>query len=88
MYVSITPPEWYRNVIFGGRGPWTKTIPTQSAQRIYPVARVLELPTGPPLPFRVTMPSRDVWVEGLLNIRCIVKGYIIFSGNKTTPNED
>ena len=23
MYVSITPPEWYRNVIFGGPGPWT-----------------------------------------------------------------
>ena len=25
MYVSITPPEWYRNVIFGGPGPWTTT---------------------------------------------------------------
>ena len=24
MYVSITPPEWYRNVIFGSPGPWTK----------------------------------------------------------------
>ena len=23
MCVSITPPEWYRNVIFGGPGPWT-----------------------------------------------------------------
>ena len=23
MYGSITPPEWYRNVIFGGLGPWT-----------------------------------------------------------------
>ena len=23
MYVSITPPEWYWNVIFGGPGPWT-----------------------------------------------------------------
>ena len=23
MYVSITPPEWYRNVNFRGAGPWT-----------------------------------------------------------------
>ena len=23
MCVSITLPEWYRNVIFGGPGPWT-----------------------------------------------------------------
>ena len=23
MCVSITPPEWYRNVVFGGPGPWT-----------------------------------------------------------------
>ena len=23
MYDSITPPEWYRNVIFWGPGPWT-----------------------------------------------------------------
>ena len=23
MYVSITPPEWYRNVILGDPGPWT-----------------------------------------------------------------
>ena len=53
--------------------PWDeigKTIPTQSAQRIYPIARVLELPTCPPLPFHVTMSSRDIWVEALLNIRC------------------
>ena len=23
MCVIITPPEWYRNVVFGGPGPWT-----------------------------------------------------------------
>ena len=23
MCVSITPPEWYRKVVFGGPGPWT-----------------------------------------------------------------
>ena len=23
MYGSITPPEWCRNIIFGGLGPWT-----------------------------------------------------------------
>ena len=23
MCVSITPPEWYRNVVLGGAGPWT-----------------------------------------------------------------
>ena len=23
MCVSITPHEWYRNVLFGGPGPWT-----------------------------------------------------------------
>ena len=56
-----------------------KTISTQSAQRIYPVARVLELPTCPSLPFRVKMSSRDTWVEALLNIRCIVKGFIVFA---------
>ena len=25
-YASITPPEWYRNVIFGGPGPWTRRV--------------------------------------------------------------
>jgi len=24
IYGSITPPEWYRNVVFWGPGPWTK----------------------------------------------------------------
>ena len=44
-------------------------------QRIYPVARVLELPTCPYLPFCVIMSMQDVRVEALLNIRCIVEGY-------------
>ena len=73
-YLSNHPP------ILGSPGDEIgKTIPTQSAQRIYPVAPVLESITCPPLPFRVTMSSRDVWVEALLNISCIVKGYIIFA---------
>ena len=49
--------------------------PVFSTQRIYPVARVLELRTCPSLPFRVIMSKQDVRVEALLNIRCIVKGY-------------
>ena len=73
-YLSNHPP------ILGSPGDEIgKTIPTQSAQRIYPVAPVLESITCPPLPFHVTMSSRDVWVEALLNIRCIIKGYIIFA---------
>ena len=42
-----------------------------SMQRKYPVARVLELPTCPSLPFRV-MSMQDVRVEALLNIICII----------------
>ena len=44
-------------------------------QRIYPVARVLELPTCPSLPFRIIMSTQEVQEEALLNMRCIVKGY-------------
>ena len=42
-------------------------------QRIYicPVARVLELPTCPPLALGVTTAQE----EDLLNIRCIIEGY-------------
>ena len=56
--------------------PWGRNSshPDFSAQRIYPVARVLELPTCPTLPFCVIMSTQDVLVEALLNIRCIVKG--------------
>ena len=49
--------------------------PVFTTQRIYPVERVLELPTCPSLPFLVIISTQDVRVEGLLNIRCIVKGY-------------
>ena len=42
---------------------------------MYPVARVLELPTCTSLAFRVITSSQDVRAEALLNIRCIVKGY-------------
>jgi len=60
--------------------PWdetgkTNSDPVFSTQRIYPVARVLELPTCPSLPFRVIMSTQDIRVEAFLNIRCIVKGY-------------
>ena len=53
----------------------TNSDPVFSTQRIYPVARVLELPTCPSLPFRVIISTKDVRVEALLHIRCIVKGY-------------
>ena len=50
-----------------------KTNPVFSTQRIYPVARVLESPTCPSLPFRDIMFTQDVWVEAkILNIRCII----------------
>ena len=44
-------------------------------QRIYPIARVLELPSCPSLSFRAIMSMQEVREEALLNIRCIVKGY-------------
>ena len=50
--------------------------PVFSAQRIYPLARVLELLTCPSLPFRV-INTQDVQVEVLLNIRSIVRDYHI-----------
>jgi len=53
----------------------TNSNPVFSMKRIYPVAHVLKLPTCPSLPFRVIMSTQDIWVEALLNIRCIVKGY-------------
>ena len=40
-----------------------------------PVARVLELPNCPSLPFRVVISTQDVRIEALLNIRCVVKCY-------------
>ena len=59
------------------RKPWGRnnSHPDFSAQRIYPVARVLELPTCPTLPFCVIINTQDVRAEALLNMRCIVKGY-------------
>ena len=59
------------------RRPWGRnnSHPDFSAQRIYPVARVLELPTCPTLPFCVIINTQDFRAEALLNIRCIVKGY-------------
>ena len=51
----------------------TNSNPVFSTQRIYPVARVLESPTCPSLPFRDIMFTQDVWVEAkILNIRCII----------------
>ena len=55
--------------------------PVFSTQRIYPVARVLELPTCPSLPFRVIMSTQEVReykVNIRMNIRCIVKGWSSF----------
>ena len=52
--------------------------PVFSTQRIYPVARVLELPTCPSLPFRVIMSTQEVReykVNIRMNIRCIVTEY-------------
>ena len=53
----------------------TNSNPVFSMKRTYPVAHVLELPSCPSLPFCVIMSMQDIWVEALLNIRCIVKGY-------------
>ena len=35
MYGSITPPEWYRKVIFGGPGPWIKETEEKENQTKY-----------------------------------------------------
>ena len=43
-----------------------------------PCTRITHLPIIA-FPLRVTMSLRDVWVKALLNIRCIVKGHIIFA---------
>ena len=71
-YLSEHPPFLGRP---GDEVGKTNSDPVFSTQRIYPVARVPELPTCPSLPFRVIMSTQDGRVEALLNIRCIVKGY-------------